>query len=182
MKTEERRLRTKNLALASLLCAVSVVLLYIGSVFEPLDLTMTLVASLPVVLSVIEMGGMWPWLIYSVTAILGLILLPAKLPAAVYVFLFGFYSIVKEKLERRLRGILAWLCKIGIFSSSVGLLWFTIRLFLPEASFEEGILLWLLTLSLTLFLYDLLLTRLITRYVLTWRRTLRKNKHLGRPR
>lgn len=174
MRLADRRRRTKNLALASLLCAVGVVLLYVGSVFEILDLTMVLVASLPIVLAVIEMGSVWPWLIYAVTAVLGLILLPVKLPALVYIFLFGFYPILKEKTERRFRGALAWLFKTCIFFLSVGFLWLVIRLFLPDTSLEGGILLWLLALTLMLFLYDVLLTRLVTRYVLTWRRLIKK--------
>ena len=48
---------TKKIALAAILSALGVVVLLIGSVITLLDLTMVAIASLLVVLAVIEIGG-----------------------------------------------------------------------------------------------------------------------------
>ncbi len=167
---EERRRRTKNLALASLLCALGVVLLYAGAVIEVLDMTMVMIASFPIVFAVIEMGGVWPWLMYAVTGILSLVLLPAKFPCVLYILFAGFYPIVKQKLEKRVRGFGCWLLKILIFGISVTAMWLVITLFLPDVDFGGSVFLWVGMIAATLILYDILLTLLVTKYVFHWRK------------
>ena len=78
MRRDDRRRHTKNLALAALLSALGVVLLYVGAVVEVLDMSMAMLASFPIVFAVVEMGGAWPWLMYAVTGALSLILLPQE--------------------------------------------------------------------------------------------------------
>ena len=170
MRREQRHRHTKNLALASLLSALGVVFLYVGSVIEALDMSMAILASLPIVFAVIEMGGAWPWLMYAATGALGLILLPQKLPCVFYLFLAGFYPILKEKIEKRLRGVPCVLLKFVLFGGCVFVMWLVIRLFLPATVFEGGVWVWIALIAVTLFLYDILLTRLISKYLLVWRR------------
>ena len=68
-------------------------MLYLGSMVEVLDISMAVIASLICVFAVIEYGKGYPWLIFSVTAILSLLLLPNKFPAVVYGCFMGFYPI-----------------------------------------------------------------------------------------
>ena len=90
-----------------MLSALGVVLLYIGSLVEALDLSAAVLASLACIIAVIEYGKGAPWAVYGVTSVLSLILLPVKTPAAFYAIFFGFYPILKEKIERRPR-LLQW--------------------------------------------------------------------------
>ncbi len=167
---EERRRRTKSLALASVLCALGVVLLYVGAVIEVLDMSMVMIASFPIVFAVIELGGAWPWLMYAVTGILGFVLLPSKFPCVMYILFAGFYPIIKEKLEKRLRGFWCRLSKVLVFGVSVTAIFFVTKLFVPDADFGGSIWIWLGMLALTLILYDILLTLLVTKYVFHWRK------------
>ena len=93
-----------------MLCALGVVLLLLGSVIEVMDIAMAALASLLCIFAVIEYGGAAPWLVFSVTGVLSLILLPNKTPAAMYVVFLGYYPIIKEKLER-LKKPIAWVLK-----------------------------------------------------------------------
>lgn len=170
MRREDRRRHTKNLALASLLSALGVVLLYVGAVVEVLDMSMAMLASLPIVFAVIEMGGAWPWLMYAATGALSLILLPQKLPCVFYILLAGFYPILKEKIEGRVRGFIGYLLKFLVFGVSVSVMWLAIRIFLPATVFEGGVFFWIALIAVTLFLYDVLLTRLVSKYLLVWRK------------
>ena len=70
--------KTRRLTVCAVLCALNLVIMYFGSVIEVLDLTASVVASLACVFAVIEMGGRWPWLIYAVTGVLSLVLLPLQ--------------------------------------------------------------------------------------------------------
>ena len=66
------------MALCAVLSALGVVLLYLGSFIEVLDLSVALLASLAIVVLVIERGGAYPMMTYGVTALLSLLLLPNK--------------------------------------------------------------------------------------------------------
>ena len=92
---------TRKLTTCALLAALGVVLLYLGSLVEVLDVSMAVIVSLFCIFAVIEYGGSAPWLIYAVTGVLSLILLPIKTPALLYLLFFGYYPILKEKLEKR---------------------------------------------------------------------------------
>ena len=94
------RKRTKYLTVSAMLCALSVIILSLGSLIEVLDITTAVLASLLCIYAVIEMGGAYPWLIWPVTSILALLLLPQKTPALFYALFAGFYPILKEKLEK----------------------------------------------------------------------------------
>ena len=61
-----------------MLAALGVVFLYIGSVVQVMDITMAVVASLCCTFAVIEFGGSYPWLVYAVTGVASLIVLPQK--------------------------------------------------------------------------------------------------------
>jgi hypothetical protein len=97
MKKNVKMKSAKRVALSAILCTLGVLFLYIGSVLEILDLTMGALASVIVIFSVIEMGGKSPYLIYAVTSVLSLLLLPNKFPAFLYFAFAGIYPILKEK-------------------------------------------------------------------------------------
>ena len=78
---------TRRLAVSAVLAALGVVLLLLGSLVQVLDLSMAAIASLLVVFAVIEIGGKYPILIYLVTSVLSLLLLPVKTAALIYLCL-----------------------------------------------------------------------------------------------
>ena len=96
---------TKRLTVCAMLAALGVVLLWIGSILEVAEISMAVIASLLCVVAVIEYGGVAPWLVFAATGALGLILLPNKGIAVTYLLFFGYYPIIKEKIERRTRGV-----------------------------------------------------------------------------
>ena len=151
-----------------MLCALGVIILGLGSVIEVLDITVAVLASLLTVYAVIEIGGIYPWLIWIVTSIIALLLLPLKTPVLFYAFLTGFYPILKQKIERRMARLPAWALKIGVLVVSVGIMWVIMWLFAPALLETSGG--WIMiaaTLALGVFafvLYDFCLTRLITVY------------------
>ena len=107
--------KTKKLTLGAILSAMGVALLIIGSFIETLDLTMAALASFFCIFAVIELGGVYPWLIFSVTGVLSVILMPYSMTGWFYLLFFGYYPILKEKLER-LKKPLAWILKVLILN------------------------------------------------------------------
>ena len=165
--------RIKYLTVGAMLSALGVVFLALGSFLEVLDLTAAILASLLCAYAVIEMGRGYPWLIWLVTSILSLLLLPVKTPALFYAFFAGAYPILKEKTER-LGRLPCVLLKLVILHASLGLILLTLKLFLPSSLDSYGLwwmplLLYLLCLA-CFWLYDLALTRIITLYLFRFQR------------
>ena len=174
---EKKKQQTKFLTVSAMLCALGVIILMLGSFIEVIDLSVAVVASLLCVYAVIEMGGMYPWLIWVVTSVLSLLLLPQKTPALFYALFAGFYPMIKEKLEQHFRPAIAIPIKLGAFHVSLALLYAVLRLFLP-AQLEGLVLGWFLlglyaTCIIAFFLYDYALTKLISGYLFRWRRYFR---------
>ena len=55
--------KTRVLSLCSIFSALGVIILYMGALIEMLDLSVAVVASLLVIITVIEIGGIYPWLV-----------------------------------------------------------------------------------------------------------------------
>jgi len=150
-----------------MMAAVSVVIMYLGSFIEVLDMSVAVAASLIAAVIVIEYGAPSAWSVYGVSAILSLLLLPQKFPAVMYAFFFGYYPIIKEKLERIKLKLLSWGIKALIFVAATAAIVLFVTLFTPDA--PKGVLtaVFALLAFLTLFLYDVALTRVISFYI--WR-------------
>ena len=160
--------QVKYLTVSAMLCALGIVMLGLGSLVEVLDLTFAVIASLLTVYAVIEIGGPYPWLIWIVTSVVALLLLPLKTPVLFYALLTGYYPILKQKIERKLARLPAWTLKTGVLAISLGVIWGVMKLFLPDLLEGPGG--WIaiataIALSIISFvLYDICLTRLITLY------------------
>lgn len=169
-----RKEQTRKLTTCAMLAALGVVLLYLGSMVEIVDISMAVITSLLCVFAVIEYGGSAPWLIFAVTGVLSLILLPSKTPAVMYVLFFGYYPILKEKLERRPK-VISWVLKELIFNVALALMlllfrWFTAT---PQTNLLLLYLAFVLLAEVVFPIYDLALTRLISLYLYRLRRRFR---------
>ena len=131
MANRDNKNSTKKLTVCAMLAALGVILLYVGSLIEVVDISMAVIASLLTVVAVIEYGGSAPWLIYGVTSILALVLLPNKTPAALYALFFGFYPILKEKFEKLPRTV-SWVLKELTFNIALVLMASTFAVLLPQ--------------------------------------------------
>ena len=164
--------QTRRIAACGILCALGVICMSIGSLIEVMDLTMIMIASFCIVFAVIEMGKRWAWLIWGVTALLSLLLLPNKLAALLYL-MGGMYPIVKSSLER-LRPIIAWAGKLAAFNGvQVAFLLIAQKLFGmtgPDFSLSWGVLLFN---NVLFILFDITLTVFITFYLVKMRRRLK---------
>ena len=169
------REKTKKLTVSAMLAALGVVLLYLGSLVDVLDISMAAVVSLCAVFAVIEYGGAWPWLIYLVTGLLSLLLLPNRSPAVLYLLFFGYYPILKEKLERRSR-VVSWVLKELVFQLALALMLAIGHFFLNMSEGAEPLYYYAsfaLIAEIAFPVYDIALTRLITLYLVQLRKRLR---------
>lgn len=161
---------TRALTVSAVLCALGVILLAFGSLLQVLDLTMAAVASFLVIFAVIELGGKYPFLIYAVTSVLAVLLVPYKTAALLYLCFAGYYPILKALLEGNLPRTWAWVLKILSFNAGLALMLFlAIKLFSAFEITATWYYFVLPAFSLVFVVYDVALTRLITAYVHKWR-------------
>lgn len=161
--------RSRQIAVSAILSALGVLLLYLGSVFEILDLTTAAAASFITAFAVIEIGGTSAWLIYAVTGVLALILLPNKFIAVFYVLFAGFYPIMKEKFER-LHYVVSWILKLSLFNTSLLFVVLVSKTLLHLPEDELGFTIPVFALGNGAFLlYDIAMSKIITVYLVRLR-------------
>ena len=163
----KRKNNTKRLTVCAMMAAVSVVILYLGSFVEVLDISVAVAASLMATVIVIEYGAPSAFSVFGVTAILSLLLIPQKFPAVMYAFFFGYYPIIKQKIERIQNRLVQWVLKFVVFAAATAVMVAFVALFTPDAPIGIMMILFAALAFVTLFVYDIALTRVISFYV--WR-------------
>ena len=166
--TSASRRRTKRLAVCAMLAALGVVIVWFGALIDVLDLCAAALASMLTVIAVIAYGGAYPWGIYGATMLLSLLVLPQKTPALLYA-LFGYYPILKaylERLPRRLTLLLKQVLFILLVAAAVVLSRVVVGLDTEQAAWYD----WALGLVgfVTMNIFDVALTKLITLYVVRY--------------
>lgn len=117
MKKKENKAleNTKKLALSSIFAALCLVIMYIGGLTQIFDLCAAVLSALIVIIAVIELGGVWPYLIWAVTGTLCIFFIPDKFIALEFVLFGGIYPMIKAWLER-FPSFIAWAMKILYFN------------------------------------------------------------------
>ena len=161
---------TRRLAVSAVISALGVVLLFLGSLIQVLDLSMAAIVSVLVVFAVIEIRGPYPFLIYTVTSVLALLLLPVKTPALIYALFAGYYPILKGVLEGHLSKPLAWALKVLVFCvGAAAAVLVAAKVLLVDLTWAFANW-WIFLLLIPVFvIYDIALTRLISGYLNRWR-------------
>ena len=179
MKRKDSRASIKHLTVSAMLVALGVIFLGIGALLEVLDVSMAVIASLCVIIAIIEYGKGTPWMVYAAISVLSFLLIPNKLPSIFFTLFFGFYPILKEKLEKR-KPIIRWILKELIFNvclAAIMLIYFL--LFFQGLSLNTPISLpWIIAIAVIFcegifILYDIALTKMITFYVIHLRKRLK---------
>ena len=76
-------------------------------------------AGIVLIAVIIENGASTAVLVYVAVGILSLIIVPVKEAALMFVGFFGYYPIIKVKLERISFRLLEYLCKFALFNVAV---------------------------------------------------------------
>ena len=170
--------KTKKMTAAALLAAMGVAIMFLGSLIETLDLSMAALASFFCIFAVIELGNTYSWLIFAVTGVLSVILMPYSMVGWFYLLFFGYYPILKEKFEK-LKPIPAWLIKMAVLNVALVIsMIFASFVFYGGNMFETFIVMFgaedwgiyaaigiYVLVNVVFIVYDLALTRLISLYI-----------------
>lgn len=163
-KNSDHTRRLRRLTLSAMLIALSVVLLYLGTLLDVLSLSAVALSSFLMFLAVRELPFGYRLAVYFGTSLLSALLLPYPEAAVLYVMFGGFYPLVKLPLER-LRRPLPLLFKLLYFNAVITLseLCSVLLFGLPASAWYILALLYLVA-NPVFFLYDRVVDRLLVYY------------------
>ncbi|MCI8422588.1 MAG: hypothetical protein HFF50_03500 [Lawsonibacter sp.] len=155
------RSRSQRAAQGGVLAAGSLVVLFLAGWAPSGRLGLTAAAGLFPMAAVLAGGRSAGYLCWGASALLGLILLPDKGLALLYLVFFGLYPVAKSGLESRRSRALAWLLKLGYCSGVLALCRCALKEWIPPV---QGWMFFLLG-NLIFIVYDAGLSQLIARLV-----------------
>lgn len=100
MKLKER---IRILSYSSISASLITVILLLGGFFDILDLACASVCSLFIHVLMYEMGKKRALLIYAVSSVISILLLPMRSCSLFYVAFFGYYPVLKEYLSNKIK-------------------------------------------------------------------------------
>ena len=110
--------KTKQIALGGILTALSVAILWLGSMLPGYDIPIAAIAGLIPAAAVVR-GGIGSGLaVYGASSLLALVLLPQKILALWYLVIFGYYGVVKSLAERLPGRVLEWVVKALAYTAA----------------------------------------------------------------
>lgn len=160
-----RNKKSKAVATSGVLAALAVVILLLGSLIELLDLSAAAMASLVIMVAVIDLGIGYAAGVYAVAAVLSVLLFP-KTATIVFAAFVGYYPIVKVYLDRIKPRLLQYTVKLVLFNAFLfGILWLVEQLLGAGNDWSAlGIPLYVLG-NLTFLVFDLAIARLSLFYI-----------------
>ncbi|MGI6577639.1 MAG: hypothetical protein ACOX1Q_06305 [Eubacteriales bacterium] len=109
-------MKTKQIAYTALLCALSVIILYLPSMIPTARIAVIAIAGILPSILVIKYGISAGFVLYSIVSVLSLLILPNKGITLLYIVLFGHYPMIKSLIERVDRLWVEWILKLVFFN------------------------------------------------------------------
>ena len=164
--------RSHIVAFAGITSALCVVLLYLGSIVDVLDYSVSALCGILITLISTEFGNKTGLGVWIASSILSLLILPQKFSALLFVLFCGWYTFVKKAYERLPR-ILSWALKLVTFNAVLSVIIFiTLKILLIEGLGFVTVAGVVILSNFVFVIYDILLTRLTFLYIVSWRKRL----------
>lgn len=170
-----------KISFSAIMTAVCCVIMTIGSFFGNIDLTAAAIASLCVVLTVIEIGYKHAILVYVASSVLGALIIPVKTPVLFFTLFLGFYPILKSFTERLKKPQAIILKLSSYFISVTAIILLYLAFFAPETTFPKHYYILIAIFGALVFVvYDYALTKLISVYIFNIRKRIKADKLFGK--
>lgn len=159
---------SKVIAYSGVATALSVVMLFLGSIFWVLGYTMPLVASLVMIILLDSISQKSALLTFVSTSVISFILLNDKECVLLYVLFFGYYPLIRDKINEIKPKFLSYLLKFVSFNAAM-VLTQILCVYVFGIPFDDmlgkwGIVVFVLCLNLVFVVFDKLYTLLLRLY------------------
>lgn len=176
----KRKHLTFKVSLGGIISALSLVLMMVSGITMSLEYAVPMITGALLMALVIEFSKGFAGVVYVAVGALSLLLLGNKEPAIMYIMFFGYYPILKSVLEKHLKKISCWIIKYLVFNIAMIASYFVVtKIFMIsfddiEAFGKFALPLLLLAGNILFLLYDIMLTRLVTIYILRWQKLIKR--------
>ena len=168
--------QSSKCALGGIVAALSLVMMISVAVIPFLTYALPAAAGMLVIFMVIETDKKWAFGVYATVAILGMLLVPDKEVAVMYLAFFGYYPIIKAIFESKLNRVIGWILKVAAFVATMVASYAFMMRFMGvtiDETEEFGMLaipVLLGTGTLAFIMYDIALTKMISLYLIKWQK------------
>lgn len=171
--------QSSKTALGGIIAALSLVLMLLSTVIPFLTYVLPAFAGAVLVLMVIEISKPWAFCTYIAVSLLSLLILSDKETAMMYVAFFGYYPILKNIFEKKLKRPIEIFCKFLTFNLAVIIAYVVmIYVFMIPIEGMDDFGKWTVPIllfmgNILLILYDIVLSRFIALYMVKLRKRFR---------
>ena len=171
-----------GMAYCGIVTALCIALMLLGAVIPIAMFIAPAVAGFLVATVCVECGMQLALTAYAAVSLLALLFVPDKEVALIFVFLLGYYPLVKPRFERIRPPVLRGLCKLLLCNAAVAAMYGLILLLIPAGSIAQELRATALILSLAtlamgnvaFLLYDRALHNMLMVYRGVWQPRLHK--------
>lgn len=168
--------------MCGVMCGLSIVLMLSGSIIPFATFCAPAMSGLLLMPVAVECGMRLAWVCYGAISALAVLFVPDKEMAAIFVFLFGCYPLLKAYIQRIPGKGLQFLVKAGFFNGTVLAMYGMLLFIFPMPSLVEEFAQtaqWMLTALLAMgnvcfWIYDVALNNVLHVYVLKMQPRLRR--------
>ncbi len=168
---------TKAVAFSGIIVAVSFVSMMLTGMFPFASFAFPAFAGLLAMIVKVEYGYKFALLTYLSTGLLSLLFCPDKMAAITYIFILGFYPILKIWLEHKVIGPVKRISlKTLIFLATFALCFLVLSVFFPAEIYLEGAVTPLLLCGffvltmITFYIYDIAIQQVLAYYIVKIKR------------
>mgnify|MGYP003095948277 FL=1 len=132
-----RKTESQKIALCGVLGALSVVLLLVGAALQIGTYAAPMLAAFLLIPVLDEYGPKYALLLYATVSILSVLLVPELELAFFYVFVIGYYPVLRQQLARIKSTLLRWVIKFAVFNGATVLVYLLLFALLGPAIQDE---------------------------------------------
>ena len=103
--------------------SLSIIFLFVASIWPTGQLGISAFASLFVAAAVIETGRVMALCVYIASSALALVLVPISLAPFLFALFFGYYPIIKSLIEQIPNRLFQWILKIAVMNAALAAIW-----------------------------------------------------------
>lgn len=168
--------QSSKCAIGGIVAAVSLVLMISVAIIPFLTYALPAVAGLFIVFVVIEIDKKWAFGVYCTVAILGMLLVPDKEVAVMYLAFFGYYPILKAVIESKLPTAIGWILKVLTFVATMAVSYYLMIKLMGvtiDETEEFGMMAYPILLGMgtvAFVMYDIALTGMLSVYLSKWQK------------
>ena len=129
-----RKTESQKIALCGVLGALSVVLLLVGAALQIGTYAAPMLAAFLLIPVLDEYGPKYALLLYATVSILSVLLVPELELAFFYVFVIGYYPVLRQQLARIKSTLLRWVIKFAVFNGATVLVYLLLFALLADGA------------------------------------------------